>query len=403
MSFINPLKIFSYVILPYLAIFSMGFGSLIICGPLSLIGLYFYRNTIINKLVEINLLIYISLAFLMAYYLFYIPYKPATSQIENYYFFKLFTFCLIALIIPLTASTEKNLTHLVQTFCVGAFCMASATMIATVILKSPPYYGQIIDIRALAHGVIAYGNSPGIANLLAFFGIGFQATLILNQKMRPKFFWFAGVAGMIFLIWAGALLLQRTLFLLVFFIQPLVISTILLLQKFTYKRLLIPAVFLFTYPLIWAIENVFGIALIKRTLNSGAGLLNDPRIQMVKYWLEHFIQAPFDRIEVGPSEFSGLPWFHNFFADIHRVSGFWALLAALILIGFIFYRLICLYRANRELGGFLLAVAIPTFLIMMTSIVPEGEKQPLVLMLLIGSVCERLLYLHRSKKLINHQ
>lgn len=118
---------------------------------------------------------------------------------------------------------------------------------------------------------------------------------------------------------------------------------------------------------------------------------------MNKFWLEGFLQDPFKPIEVGPPEWSHLPWFHNFFADVHRISGFWALLAAIILVSYIFIRLIALFRVNKKFGGFLLAVAIPTFLIMMTSVVPEGEKQPFILMLLIGSVCERFAYLQRSK------
>lgn len=286
-------------------------------------------------------------------------------------------------------------------FCLGAFVVAGTTMIATVLLKPPPYYGQIIDIRALARGLIQYGNSPGIANLLALYGIAFQATMLLSPISRRKIFWTLGVACLAFSVWAAILLEQRTFFILTLIIQPIIVSIFLLFINFSYKLLLIPALLLSIYPLGLGIEKIFNIVLIKRTLNSGLGLINDPRVSMITYWFERFLENPFRLIEVGPSEWNYLPWFHNFFADVHRVSGFWTLIAAIILVTYVFFRLIALFRINKNLGGFLLAVAIPNFFIMMTSVVPEGEKQPFILLLLIGSVCERILYLQTSKPLCN--
>jgi hypothetical protein len=117
---------------------------------------------------------------------------------------------------------------------------------------------------------------------------------------------------------------------------------------------------------------------------------------MLSYWLTHLIEAPFTRIEVGPPQWQDLQWFHNFFADVHRFSGFWGLSAAILLLGFIFYKLMLLIRANQSMGLFLMAIAIPIFLIMNTSVVPEGERQPFFLLIFIGVICEKLLATHKK-------
>ena len=117
---------------------------------------------------------------------------------------------------------------------------------------------------------------------------------------------------------------------------------------------------------------------------------------MLSYWFLHLIKDPFTRIEVGPSQWQDLQWFHNFFSDVHRFSGFWSLATALLLFGFIFYRLILLIRTNQTMGLFFTAIAIPIFLIMNTSVVPEGERQPFFLLIFIGVICEKLLAFHKK-------
>jgi apolipoprotein N-acyltransferase len=112
---------------------------------------------------------------------------------------------------------------------------------------------------------------------------------------------------------------------------------------------------------------------------------------MFQFWLDHLIVNPFQRVEVGPAPWDSLQWFHNFFADIHRLSGFWGLLSAVILVSYIFVRLLYLIKLDRRIGLFLMAVTIPCFFIMNTSVVPEGERQPFLLLLAIGAITEVIL------------
>ena len=123
---------------------------------------------------------------------------------------------------------------------------------------------------------------------------------------------------------------------------------------------------------------------------------NDARFQMFRYWIDHLAINPFQRIEVGPAQWADLQWFHNFFADIHILSGFWALITAVILVAYIFIRILCVIRRDKRFGLFLMAIFIPCFLIMNTSVVPEGERQPFLLLLALGAIAE--VVLARDKK-----
>ena len=124
---------------------------------------------------------------------------------------------------------------------------------------------------------------------------------------------------------------------------------------------------------------------------------------MFQYWFGRVAVNPFERINVGPAQWSDLFWFHNFFADVHRLSGFLALLMAIILMAYIFYRIICVIRIDLRVGLFLMAIAIPCFLIMNTSVVPEGERQPFLLMLAIGAISEVLISRAKAKHKLSTQ
>ena len=138
-----------------------------------------------------------------------------------------------------------------------------------------------------------------------------------------------------------------------------------------------------SYPLLSWVDQVMGMNFLHRPLDQT--LFNDARFQMFQYWFERVTVNPFQRVEVGPAPWDSLQWFHNFFADIHRLSGFWALLAAVILASYIFIRLLFVIRVDRRVGLFLMAIAIPCFLIMNDSAVLEAEKQPFLL--LLGHLC----------------
>ena len=101
------------------------------------------------------------------------------------------------------------------------------------------------------------------------------------------------------------------------------------------------------YPLTQLVDAYFGLGLLSRKID--ASILLDPRFQMFTYWLNHLAPDPFSFQVIMP-----FPWtesllhFHNFFADIRRVSGVWALFFAVILVLYIFIRLVFLICLDKK-------------------------------------------------------
>ena len=279
-------------------------------------------------------------------------------------------------------------------FCLGSLVLGVATVGAALALQAPPYYGNVIDIRYLPFGVLQFINTPGIANLLSLFPATFLASFLLKPNQRPGWFWVLGILGFALSLGAGVALGQRSYFIIALVIEPLVVGLFMLFLK-SWRPFMVICLLLISYPILRWIDQAAGTAFLYRPLDQS--FFNDGRFQMLQFWLEHFISNPFQRTEVGPTQLAFLQWFHNFFADIHRLSGFWALLAAVFLIAYIFYRIICVIRLDRRFGLFLMAVAIPCFLIMNTSVVPEGERQPFLLLLAIGAISEVTISRERKK------
>ena len=228
-------------------------------------------------------------------------------------------------------------------------------------------------------------NTPGMANLLCLFPAAFLAGILLKPSQRPKWFWMTGILGFALSLGAAVALGQRSYFIATLVIEPMIVALFLLLLK-SWRPFIAICSLLMGYPILRWADQAAGTAFLYRPLDQN--LFHDARFQIIQYWLNRFLENPFHRSEVGPAPWSDLQWFHNFFADIHRLSGFWALLAAVILIGFIFFRIICVTRIDERFGLFLMAIATPCFLIMNTSVVPEGERQPFLLLLAIGAISE---------------
>lgn len=368
--------------------FSMGLGMFKVSLLLLIAALVAVRGQYRKIFGRIKLggwvLIFFSLLFLCTYSIEYVPYRPEKFSIETYYFQMLFVLSFCALALPFCFQDEKNYPGLIWCLCLGAFSWAIVTILASLLFSSPPYYSRILDLRALARGVIQYGNTPGIASLLTFLPIVFFANLIGPRLWSWSRYWHVSLLIAIATLMAGLLIQQRSFFVIALIIQPALVCVLALIQKKLKLGLILLAT-LISYPLLLVANIHFGF--LSRKLDGG--IFFDARIQMFKSWLEQIASNPFLTTIVGPSPWDTLPHFHNFFADVHRISGFWALCFAIILIGYIFIRLMYLTYFNRQIGCYLLSMAFPILLIMLSSVVPEGEKQPFLALLLIGAIAER--------------
>ena len=334
------------------------------------------------------LLFVLLVAFAICYRSFYIPYHPDALQMSWGYFSVLFALSALVIVWISCFSKSTDLIGFAWYFCLGALLFCLLTVGATALFAKPPFYSQVIDVRYILAELKKYINTPGIANLLCLFPVVFLSGALLEPQHRPKWYWGLGLLGFIFSLGAALFIGQRSYFLVCLLIAPLIVSFFLLLLG-QWRAALALAILLATYPALQMIDQLLGMGLLYRPIKTE--ILNDARFQMFQFWLDHLIVNPFQRVEVGPAPWDSLQWFHNFFADIHRLSGFWALLSAIVLVGYIFVRLLYLIKLDRRVGLFLMAVAIPCFLIMNTSVVPEGERQPFLLLLAIGAIAEVML------------
>lgn len=374
----------------------LGFG---IYSPLIVVlaFLFFLRFRIFNGSVKYLFskvgfltLASITTAFLFFYWGLNTPYHPSTHKMPWAYYPILSALCAIVILWIASLSTDYEFIKFVWLFSIGALLFCLITVGATMIIENhwSNLYGGMIDIRYLPIGIVKNINTPGIANLLCLFPATFFSGIILNKNQRPKFFWVLGITGFLLSLASALILGQRSYFAISVIVMPLIIALFLLFTK-SWRSCIVIFLLIVSYPLLLKIDQLMGTSFFFRPITPH--LIKDARFDMFLYWLEHILVNPFQRIEVGPAQWDHLQWFHNFFADLHRLSGFWALITAVILTSYIFLRLFYLIKIETKFGLFLIGVAIPCFLIMNTSVVPEGERQPFLLLLAIGAISEAML------------
>ena len=387
-------------ILPYALAFSLGLGMFKLTFLLALFSAIVFRSQYKHIFGAIKIggwiLIALLVAFLFFYLVDYIPYQLKYPIIEAHYFKMLWILTVLAAVLPFLMKNKIDALSLIWYFGVGAFVWAVSTVIATVLLSAPPYYGKIVDLRSLARGSLHFGNTPGIASLLVFYPVIFLAIFgILKQKKSP-WFWCISFIGLFATLICAILLQQRSFFVIALVVQPIIMTACAFFLG-RYKIGFVILCTLIVYPLLFFIDSFIEIGLLTRKLDQG--LFTDARVQMFEFWLNQISANPLARPLVGPVPWDQLHQFHNFFADVHRTSGLWALSFAVLLVAYIFLRLIILIFRDKQSGFYLIAIAIPVFLVMMTSVVPEGEKQPLLALLLVGGLAERLLSNGKMKPL----
>ncbi len=329
--------------------------------------------------------------FLLCYWGLHTPYHPNILKMSWAYYPALTTLCAITILSITFLSKDSELITFIWLFCIGSliFCLLTVGITLLIENRGLKLYGNVTDIRHLLTGNKKSINTPGIANLLCLFPATFLAGLILKPSQRPRGFWLTGIAGSLSSLAAALVIGQRSYFAITLIISPLSVAFFLLILR-QWRPCFSIILVLVTYPTLLKLDALLGIAYLNRR-PVDLNIVKDARFEMFQFWADHLIANPLQRIEVGPPPWDSLQWFHNFFADIHRLSGFWALLTAVILVAYIFYRVLCVISKERRIGLFLMAVAIPNFLIMNTSVVPEGERQPFLLLLAIGAISEVIL------------
>lgn len=276
---------------------------------------------------------------------------------------------------------------IVQRWVLGGFCLAMTLLgllfcVSTMFLEGHTYGGAVFN--PFEKVLI---NRAGISCFLVFF----PAFLIsLLPDLRGKKLWFGvGVTAFFYAlsIWQGLLHGSRTVVAILMVLVPALVFGLSLFHAEGFSRKVLARLGGRRTALL-AVVVVGGFLVINfmsaRPITFE--ILFDERFTWyLKAFVQQIFSAPLEHSSV-PAQF-GHPWFHNFFADVHRSSGFYALLVSFLLAGWVFVRAFQLQLLERkQISNSVILLIV--FLIMNTSVTPEGEYQPFLLFLLLGGLVE---------------
>ena len=299
--------------------------------------------------------------------------------------------CLAALLLGLSTRSVRDMFSVVLGFSITTFFLVIAFAIATWNYSGKTVYGHIYN--ALDRVDI---NSAGMMSLLIVLPCFLSALFIIHNDRKNL------IKISVFFTFLLASILaycfeSRSVFIILYLLIPIQLICL----GIAYSRWKIPKFTIFRCMGLSLVIVIVIAALehLKRPI--GTNIVHDGRIKMLSSFIHQLLINPFNHALV-PKEIqfeTTTHYFHNFFADAHRLSGFWGFLSAVILVAFIGYRTLTAAQVS-DFGKVMLLLFIPTFLILNTSVVPEGEFQPILLILLIGGCSESIL---RSLKISPHQ
>ncbi|MGV0999610.1 MAG: hypothetical protein ACOYBQ_09810 [Fluviibacter sp.] len=305
---------------------------------------------------------------------------PVGFSLPASYFVKVLGASALVVLLPLFLKNQEDSLFFLGGIALGAFVRAGATVLLTMYYLPPPYHGKIFDLKTWAEG-----NSPAFANMLilavAFFGalLANARSLGLNKKYKllSCFVVFAGAT-------LGSFLQARLFFIVVFFVCPILFLVNYSLVK-TKKNYIIPGLLIFVF--LFGFVAIYWSGLMQRGSEID-GLFSDLRFSLYKSFWQQIVTNPWQHAQLNLSvvQINGIVQFHNFFADVQRVSGTWAFLASIFLMLYTICLILVLARKGSVYGKIFLYVMIPCLLVLLTSVEPEGGGQVYLTMLAMGSI-----------------
>lgn len=263
-----------------------------------------------------------------------------------------------------------------------AFLLPIACTIYSIYLDSETRLGSIRNVLTGQ-----FINSSGLMSLVVFLPVFYAAVFFTkiiktNQKNLIILLVIYSIASVI-----GYFYSSRSIFIILYIIVLLMAIFLFLLhakRKFSIIKI--------SFFVLACILVSFVLQKLERPVNFE--IFCDARFTIyLSSFIEQLLRDPVQYAYVDPvrvAEGSLYIWFHNFFADAHRLSGFWSFLSAVLLVGYIGIRVVQAAIKDPE-GRMLFMVFIPVFLIINTTVVPEGEFQPILLILLLGGCAESIL------------
>lgn len=304
---------------------------------------------------------------------------PLGFSLSQHYFIKVGGASLLVVLLPILFKDSRDCLYFMGAIALGAFARGSATVLLTSYYLSLPSFGDVFDLRTWS-----VGNRSPFSNMLILAAV-FFAGVLANQKAFNLNFharimaWLFLVVTVIFGVW-----LQARLFLIIVFaVCPGVFLVGSLVDAKRSKELGLLLALGMLFIAGFYMINYFELGQRGPALSSA---LTDIRFDLYKSFWHQVSANPWVHAQLDPLlvERYGIPQFHNFFADVQRVSGTWAFLAAVILVAYICYLVTILVKSGDAVGRFLGFLLVPCLIVLNTSVEPEGGGQNYLMVLVIG-------------------
>lgn len=381
--------------------FAFGTGLPILVGIAFMGAILDWRRArnIFHRFVDFDVKEYIFLSLLCIFLICYVSLNAAEyipsdtvlsrNKLSDFYFIKVVGASIYMGLVPIAIGNTSISLCLIGALALGAFARGFVSVLLSIHLEYPlPLYSSVFDIVTWSPG-----NSPAIANMLALSAV-FCAACLGNCRslMLGKLFIKILIIFIIFAVLCGSLLASRTFFFVVLVVSPILFIYNALADRG--KKINWPYFFVVVFAVVAVAYVLKNSVFYGRPI--GLELLNDGRFVLYKIFAMQIIRNPL-AYAVVPESF-GYPQFHNFFADVQRVSGTFSLISAVILVGYICSSLIKLLLKGFYLGRFFISIAIPCLLIMNASVEPEGGGQNYLMFIALGAFAAVALTDSRRKR-----
>jgi len=264
---------------------------------------------------------------------------------------------------------------------VGAFCLMTSIFSSTCVLYSYLTHQICDESWSVVNPFAGSIARAGVCNLIVYFPV-FWALWIFSSKkqMIPRDIVILIIAYG-FCSFESFICRERVVFVILFGVVPvlLILHRLIISDRFSIKSLITGVLIISATSVV----TIYIFNLIGRPVN----LFKDSRFSFQLTFINELLQHPFTNATLLESQQKKwlVWWFHNFFADVHRSSGFVAFLLSVCLSLYIGISL-CVSTVKKRIKPIFFLLYIAMILIMCQSVVPEGEFQPIVLTVMLGSL-----------------
>ncbi len=383
----KKINIFSLFAVALIAVGGITNYTLLIETIAALLIILVFINNCKPILAKINknqlFLLFCSILFIALFWLLSAPlpkYNGESTIWPAYWWERLAFDTLLAVLVGFLISDSK---HAITS--IGIFCTVPTVMITGAVIYSV-VHGLSLYVTTYSPYLDGRVSNAGLCNQLLYLPAFLFFYVFSSKEKQTNSNLLSLLILYIFVSIECFLLQKRVAFIVLYFLVPLSVIVVKVREKkISFKHVIASAALL--------LIGATGFVIIATKMARPINVFNDPRIHLHWSFLKQLLSHPLINASLEMHhqiDYGNIWWFHNFFADVHRSSGIIPFVISIILIGFIGLRII--YHVFYKTGSIILFfMFLFVMLLLSSSVVPEGEFHPLLLVLLLGSINESLL------------